>query len=79
VIGDGVVEAPTFVVFQPRPRLLLDERDSPFAAVFDLYRLRSVAKGPLGVEVLSAADVVPGFVRADADRTTSGASPRAPG
>jgi len=67
-IEDGLVEVPRFVVFQRRPRLLLDERDSPFAAVSDLYGLTSIAHGPREVEVLSVADTIPGFVRVDADR-----------
>jgi len=67
-LEDGLVEVPRLVVVQSDRRRLLDERDSPFAAVSDLYGLTSVAHGPRGVEVLSVADAVPGLVRLDADR-----------
>ncbi len=67
-IDGGLVEVPGLVVVQSRRRLLLDKRGNPFAAVSDLYRLRGIAHGPGGVEVLSVADGIPGFVRVDADR-----------
>jgi len=66
-IEDGLVQVPRLVVRSPS-RLLLDESDSPFAAVSDLYELRSIARGPRGVEVLSVGNGVPGFIRIDATR-----------
>ncbi len=66
-LENGLIEVPRLVVFQSR-LWPLEEKDGPFAAVSDLYRLRSIARGPRGVEALSVADAVPGFVRVDADR-----------
>ena len=66
-IDGGLVQVPRLVVRSPS-RPLMGERDSPFAAVPDLYRLKSIARGPRGVEVLSVGDAIPGFVRVDADR-----------
>ena len=66
-LEDGLVQVPMLVVF--RSGLWpLEEKDGPFAAVPDLYGLRTIARGPRGVEVLSVADDVPGFIRIDAIR-----------
>ena len=63
----GLVEVPRYVVILS-VLWPLEEKDSPFAAVPDLYELTSIALGSRGVEVLSVADDIPGFVRVDAAR-----------
>ena len=66
-VENGLVEAPRLVVFQAT-LWPLQERDGPFAAISDLYGLTRIARGAGGVKVLSVADAIPGFARADASR-----------
>ena len=67
-VRGGLVDIPKFVVSDHR--WLLRETDGPFAAISDLYDARRIALGPRGVEVLSVADRIPGFVRVNAMRRT---------
>jgi hypothetical protein len=67
-LDGGLVEVPRLVAFQAIA-WPLHEHDGPFAAIDDLYELRTIAGRPPAVAVLSVLDEVPGFVRADAIRT----------
>lgn len=61
-IRNGLVETPSLVVLESSDWMLRD-LDAPFAAFVDLYRLRAVGHGPLGVRVMSVVNSVPGFAR----------------
>ncbi len=66
-IDGGLVEIPSLVLLYLRS-WPLDETDSPFAAVPDLYELRGIARGPEGMKVLSVNRRIQGFALVDAVR-----------
>ena len=61
----GSEEIPRYVAFLSDP-WPLNEHDGPFAAVSDLYELRSVARAPRGLEVVVVDEQVAGFTRVEA-------------
>jgi hypothetical protein len=64
----GVLDVPQFVAYETRP-WPLTEHDGPFAAISDLYEARPSASGARDVHVLAISDRIPGFTRADAERS----------
>jgi hypothetical protein len=63
-IHGGVLEVPQFFAYQADP-WPITEPAGPYAALPDLYRLETIARGPQGVEVQIVERRIPGFRRID--------------
>jgi hypothetical protein len=64
-INGGLVDLPRSAVALDFKKPL-GSYDSPFAAAWDLYDVRSVARGPRGITVLSIGDTITGYARLNA-------------
>ena len=63
-LRDGLIEIPRYVLLLP-DRWLVEEKAAPFAAVRNLYTLRTVVRGPRELVVVAVDETVPEFSRSD--------------